>query len=94
MGLLAVAFGVCCGLPLVGSLGLAAVLAALSVGSWVLVAAAVAVAAVGFRRITRQGPHCEVTTSAKALSGDSSDHLLLSPVVCNSNGAVNDEQRL
>ena len=50
LGLLAVGLGVCCGLPLLISIGLLGALAGLSIGAWVLVAAGLALVVVGVIR--------------------------------------------
>ena len=50
----AAAFGVCCGLPLLGSLGAAGVIAGLEVGSWITVAPASFIAVIGVLRWHRQ----------------------------------------
>lgn len=50
----AAALGLCCGLPLLASLGAAGVVAGLGVGSWVAVAAASIVATLGVLRWRRR----------------------------------------
>lgn len=94
IGLLAVAFGVCCALPILGSIGLAGAIAGLSLGSWVLVAAAVGVMAVGFWRLARRDPHCEVTTSPATSVRAEHNDVPPPPVVHSPNGAARDEQDL
>lgn len=46
----AAALGVCCGLPLLGSLGVAGMIAGLGLGSWIAVAVASFVAVIGVLR--------------------------------------------
>lgn len=94
IGLLAVAFGVCCALPILGSIGLAGVIAGLSLGSWVLVAAAVGVSAVGFWRLARRGPHREMTASPATSVSTEQDEEPHPPAVRSPNGAARDEHDL
>ena len=87
VGVLAVVLGVCCGIPILFSVGLAGAIAGLSSGNSALVAAAVGVIAIGFWRLIRRGPHCEVTTSTVTSIGTEQDDVPQTPVVRNSNGA-------
>lgn len=54
------AFGLCCGLPWLASLGAAGVIGGLGVGSWVAVAVASVIVAIGVLRWRRRG-RCAVT---------------------------------
>lgn len=55
----AAALGLCCGLPLLASLGAAGVIAGLGVGSWIAVAVASIVATIGVLRWRRRR-HCAI----------------------------------
>ena len=76
VGLAAVAVGVCCAFPILVSVGIAGVIAGLSSGTWVLIAAAMGVAIVGFSLLARGGSHRQVlsTTTAAASTGHSDTH--------------------
>lgn len=50
----ATAFGLCCGLPLLGSLGVAGIITGLGVGSWIAVAVASFVAMISLLRWRRE----------------------------------------
>lgn len=56
----ATAFGVCCGLPLLASAGVAGVVAGLGAGSWIAVAVAPLIAIAGLVRWRRR-PTCDVS---------------------------------
>lgn len=55
----ATALGVCCGLPLLASLGVAGVITGLSVGSWIAVVVASLAAVIGVLRWRRRRVRCE-----------------------------------
>lgn len=54
----AAVFGVCCGLPLLASVGVLGAVAGIGLGSWLVVALAAAVAAIGLVRWHRTGDTC------------------------------------
>jgi hypothetical protein len=67
----ATALGVCCGLPLLASLGVAGVITGLGIGSWIAVVVASLAAVIGALRWRRRRVSCE-TKRADAGTGSSS----------------------
>ncbi len=53
--------GLCCGLPVLLSLGMLGAVAGLSLQSWALLALGLALALAGWARLARRGPHGELT---------------------------------
>jgi hypothetical protein len=60
--------GLCCGLPILASIGVLGAIAGLSVGSWLLIAGGVVVAAVGIMRWRQNASTCETPLSVDDLS--------------------------
>jgi len=67
----ATALGVCCGLPLLASFGVAGVITGVSLGSWIAVVVASLAAVIGVLRWRRWRVSCE-PQRAKAEAGSSS----------------------
>jgi hypothetical protein len=64
---LAGAFGICCGIPVLGTLGLLGFLAGLSLASWTLIGLATAAAVVGGLRLFKNRHRSAVVTSVAQL---------------------------
>lgn len=64
----AAALGLCCGLPLLASLGAAGVIAGLGLGSWLAVGAAVVVVAIGVMR-WRHRSRCAIAAEVTGPAG-------------------------
>ena len=63
----ATAFGLCCGLPLLGSLGVAGAIVGLSASSWIAVTVAAVVAVIGARRWLHQRTcHTHIATTDRS----------------------------
>ncbi len=72
-GVLALGLGLCCGLPVLASLGVFGAAAGLGIGSWLLIATGLAVAGVGAVRWRRRSPRRDETTPVISRSEERAD---------------------
>ena len=91
LGLFAVAFGVCCGFPILVSVGVVGAIAGLSLGSWTVIAVGVGIATVRLWRFARRGPRSEVPGLAGTSAGTGHDGAPHSDAVHQTNGTARDE---
>lgn len=70
VGGLVALMGLCCGVPILASVGVAGAIAGIGFGSWIVIALACVVAVVGVIRWRRTGASCERPTADKPALGD------------------------